>query len=259
MSSPFPGMDPYIEASGMWEDFHGSLLGLMRADLNAHLPEGYTASIELLVWAGDARSRRTSKIGEPDVHVRKDGWTEERETATATLSAPATIVLPRLARRKRKFLKVVDIRTRQVVTVIEVLNPTNKKSGVERAHYLEKRNEYLANNLGFVEIDLLRGGRRPPLGREHPEVSDFYVMVCRPWEFPQAGFWTFGLRDPLPDIPVPVTQELGDTPLDLGSCVKRAYDQGRYASSLSYDEPLKPRLQAEDRDWVRSLLSNRSQ
>jgi hypothetical protein len=26
MRSPFPGMDPYIEASGVWEDFHHNLI-----------------------------------------------------------------------------------------------------------------------------------------------------------------------------------------------------------------------------------------
>ena len=40
MPSPFPGMDPYIETSGLWGDFHGSLLAAVRADLNSHLPDG---------------------------------------------------------------------------------------------------------------------------------------------------------------------------------------------------------------------------
>ena len=32
MKSPFPGMDPYIEGSGLWEDFHNHLVeGIYRA------------------------------------------------------------------------------------------------------------------------------------------------------------------------------------------------------------------------------------
>ena len=27
MKSPFPGMDPYIESCGLWEDFHYGLVG----------------------------------------------------------------------------------------------------------------------------------------------------------------------------------------------------------------------------------------
>ena len=166
-------------------------------------------------------------------------------------------MLPRLARRKRKYIKVVDIRAKKIVTVVEVLSPSNKKGGTDRAVYLEKRNEYLANNLSFVEIDLLRAGTRPPLGKGHPEVIDHYAMVCRSWEFPRAGFWTFGIRDPLPNIPVPVTRDLGDTPLNLRSCVDRAYDEGRYSTALPYDEPLKPRPRHQDRDWIGQILRKR--
>jgi hypothetical protein len=33
--SPFPGMDPYIEACGLWEDFHGDLIAEMKRALAA--------------------------------------------------------------------------------------------------------------------------------------------------------------------------------------------------------------------------------
>jgi Protein of unknown function (DUF4058) len=36
MKSPFPGMDPYIEACGLWEGFHSHLIdkiGLSRAGM----------------------------------------------------------------------------------------------------------------------------------------------------------------------------------------------------------------------------------
>src|SRR5437868_3863160 len=117
MPSPFPGMDPYIEPSGMWGDFHGSLLGAIRADLNAHLPEGYAASIELYVWTGEEEEDERPRLGEPDVFVREDEKGGGREPTAATIAAPSITVLPRLARRKRKYIKVVDIRAKKIVTV----------------------------------------------------------------------------------------------------------------------------------------------
>ena len=258
MPSPFPGMDPYIEASGIWPDFHATLLVAIRADLNAHLPKGFAASIELYVWADDSKQQRTATIAEPDIQVRESNWRDTSEPSIATLSAHTTIVLPALRRKKRRFIKVVDIRTRQVVTVVEVLSPSNKKNGDDRERYLEKRKEYLANDLSFVEIDLLRGGKRPPLGKRHGAIFDYYAMVCRPWEFPRADFWTFGIRDPLPVIPVPVTEELQDTHLNLHACVERSYQEGRYSEDLPYHEPLKPRLRPEDRNWARELITSRS-
>lgn len=257
MPSPFPGMDPYIEPSGMWGDFHGSLLTFIRGELNAHLPEGYVASIELFVWTCEEEQGKRRQVREPDVFVREDETSGGSGLVVETITAPTTIVLPRLTKRKRKYVQVTDIRTKKVVTAIEVLSPSNKKGGTDRGVYLEKRTEYLATKLSFVEIDLLRGGKRPPLGKGHPEVTDYYAMVSRSWEFPRAGVWTFGIRDPLPLLPIPVTADHGATPLNLRACVDLAYDGGRYSTSLPYDEPLRPRPRDQDRGWIAQTLKKR--
>ena len=39
MLSPFPGMDPYLEAPDIWSDLHAALAGEMRAELNLLLPQ----------------------------------------------------------------------------------------------------------------------------------------------------------------------------------------------------------------------------
>src|SRR4051794_1716822 len=58
MPSPFPGMDPYLESQGFWQDFHTSLITYCREALNAALPEHYAALIEerisLVDLSGDA-------------------------------------------------------------------------------------------------------------------------------------------------------------------------------------------------------------
>jgi hypothetical protein len=255
MPSPFPGMDPYIESSGYWGDFHGSMLSAIRAELNQRLPAGYAASIELFVWATEPETARKKHPVEPDVYVREEKRRLRKTATAAALAAPLTIVFPTGQRKRRKHLQIVDARTRRVVTVIELLSPGNKKAGNDREVYLTKRSEYLANRLNVVEIDLLRGGRRLPLGVAAPPIPDYYVLVCRSWEFPRAGVWSFSIRDPLPQIPVPVSSDLPDTLLPLRECVDRAYDEGRYAMALAYDEPLKPRLQQRDAAWARELVA----
>ena len=45
MKSPFPGMDPYIEAEGVWEDFHTDLIAEIRRALAALVPERYFVRI----------------------------------------------------------------------------------------------------------------------------------------------------------------------------------------------------------------------
>lgn len=41
MPSPFPGMDPYTEASGRWEDFHTKFIGEIERTLSPLLPARY--------------------------------------------------------------------------------------------------------------------------------------------------------------------------------------------------------------------------
>src|ERR1700674_2985044 len=41
MGSPFPGMDPYIEISHLWEDFHNHLIDEIYRALSDVLPDRY--------------------------------------------------------------------------------------------------------------------------------------------------------------------------------------------------------------------------
>src|SRR5437016_8856300 len=43
MKSPFPGMDAYIEISGLWGDFHNALIAQIYDRLCTSLPPGYVA------------------------------------------------------------------------------------------------------------------------------------------------------------------------------------------------------------------------
>ena len=41
MPSPFPGMDPYLEAPARWRGVHVSLIATLRGTLNRQLPPDY--------------------------------------------------------------------------------------------------------------------------------------------------------------------------------------------------------------------------
>ena len=45
MPSPFPGMDPYLEAPDIWPGFHAGFLTFTRTALNNVLPSGYVADM----------------------------------------------------------------------------------------------------------------------------------------------------------------------------------------------------------------------
>ena len=151
------------------------------------------------------------------------------------------------------YLVVLDARAREVVTVIELLSPTNKRPGSEgREVMLDKRSALLRGGANWLELDLLRAGPRSGLleGR-----SDYCVALARP-KVRHLQTWFIDLRDPLPVVAVPLKPEDGDAPLDLQAALDVAYDRARYADSVDYAGPVPPPvLRPADALWVAGRLT----
>lgn len=258
MPSPFPGMDPFIESSDRWSSFHIGMVVAISGQLNARLPERFVGSASEYILVQEPARPNRRRDRQPDVYVSKRERQIGSAERAAVATASATMMLPAVEPRRRRYVEVVDRDLRQVVTVIELLSPANKKAGDDRDAYLRKRKEYRAGGLSLVEVDLLRGGRRLPLGTPHPEVRDYYIMVCCSWEHGRADLWTFGMRDPFPLFPIPLTDDTPPAVLDLKPCLDRVYNDARYATELHYDMPLAPRPDKRDAAWVHEILAGRS-
>jgi Protein of unknown function (DUF4058) len=191
-------------------------------------------------------------IGRPDFSVSRGWHGEEVERATAILDAPAYLTLPELDIERESFLEIRDRQNRELIAVVELLSPTNKRPGDHRGQYLTKRNDLLRSPAHLVEIDLLRGGpSMPPVDRPNGPYS---VLVSRAASRPRVGFWPFGLRDPLPTVPVPLKDADGEARLDLRAILDRVYDESGYAYFL-YDHEPDPPLTGDDAEWARALLA----
>ena len=83
---------------------------------------------------------------------------------------------PRHSERHR-FLEVRICETGELVTVIEMLSPSNKAPGRFRDQYLTRRLGLLTSNVHFVEIDFLRGG--PKMWKDKVPGDDYSVLVSR--------------------------------------------------------------------------------
>jgi hypothetical protein len=159
---------------------------------------------------------------------------------------------------RHRYVKIVDGMGKHVITVIEVLSPSNKMPGDDRDAYLAKRGEYLAGGASFIEINLLRGGKQSPMGKPLPPRSDYSVVVSQAAEFPRAGIWPIGLRDRLPSIPVPLAA--GERPLkvDLQVCHDLACRDGQYDRDIDYlAAPPLPPLNRTDEAWLRDVLKQK--
>src|SRR6516225_2657928 len=92
MTSPFPGMDPYIEFSHLWEDFHHDLISEIKGSLASRLPERYVVrtgerSYVSLVESVEEDEERAFL---PDVAVAsRRGATKARRKPKTSAAAPA--------------------------------------------------------------------------------------------------------------------------------------------------------------------------
>lgn len=83
-------------------------------------------------------------------------------------------------------LEIIDADRQAVVTVIEILSPTNKIVGLRgRASYEQKRKEVMTSSTHLVEIDLLREGDHLYC-RELLPAADYYVHVSRRGDRPRG-------------------------------------------------------------------------
>lgn len=252
MPSPFPGMNPYLEREVVWHDFHERFLIFGAGIIGAQVRPDYVVRVDDHVFIDEPVDEPRRAVGRADLGIARTIPAVEHEPDLAVLEAPARIRVPQVDITREVFLEVIDRRSREVVTVIELLSPSNKrKSGVNRLQYLAKRTALLASRTHLVEIDLLRGGEPMP-GEDRPECC-YSVLVSRVEERPDAGFWPLAMADRLPTIPIPLRPPHPDARLDLQELLNRVYDEAGYEYDI-YDGPPVPPLTEAQTEWAAPFL-----
>jgi hypothetical protein len=251
MPSPFPGVDPYLESQGFWPDFHARFITYWADLLGELLPDAYEARIDERVNLVEVRPRPHRRRIEPDVAVTRRG----EEPGVAVLPAPAStptleaVTVPLLIEEEESetYIQILHRPDRSLIAVLELLSPANKEDPGLSA-YRTKRNALVRHLVHLIEVDFLRGGQRPRLGESYP-AGDYYALIARAEQRPNASVSTWGIRQPLPPLPIPL---LGSDPavwVDLASVYNTTYDRGRYARSIDYS--IAPTAVAEaDLPWA---------
>lgn len=253
MPSPFPGMNPYLEHPDVWHGFHGYFCPELAKAVVAELPARYMVRMDENVYLHELSADERRLFGRPDVGVfDRSGTTRgHAPNGSASAVAPAYAQLPAVDLERLPFIEIRDIRSRRLVTVIELLSPANKRPGTDRDAYLTKRARLMHETVNLVEIDLLRGWPRMPM--DGAPTCDYMVTVARPEEWPRVGVWPIGLRDPLPEIPIPLTAPDPDVRVALQPLLHAIYDAGGYERFV-YDGEPEPPLSAADAEWARRLV-----
>ena len=260
MPSPFPGMDPYLEAPSIWPDVHHGLIGGIRAALNPDLLPRYVGRVELRQYLSDDDDPGRQALV-PDLRVERSpgrkGTKRSKPQAVPALTEPLIVATLMDEEVEEAFLKIVHVESEELVTLIEVLSPTNKIRGSRgRKSFMEKRREIVNTDVHWVEIDLLRSGvpsvTDPPL-----PPGDYRILVSRGDRRTRTRYWPVGVRQPLPVIAIPLRGKDAEAPLDLGAVFRTAYDRAAYDVTVDYRKEPQPPLEGDDAQWARELLRGR--
>jgi hypothetical protein len=254
-------MDPYLEDPGLWPDVHHRLISIASELLGERIRPKYYVRIEERVYISDEGDPARTEIM-PDLPVIARPGSQgqvPQPSAMATLEVAEPVEVTTLLDDEihEARLEVIDREQRQVVTVIEVLSPTNKVAGSRgQASYQQKRQEIRSSLTNWVEIDLLRRGV-PFVTRELLPPCEYIVHVS--WKQPRlkALVWPIRLHQRLPVIPIPLRLEDPDAPLDLQAVLTTAYDRAGYDLDIDYRrDPVHP-LPPEYAAWAHQLLQSK--
>ena len=254
MPSPFPGMDPYLENPKMWPDVHNRLIAALGDELSPLLRPSYYVALEERTYLEEPRELLL--LGRPDLTVVDRGG----EEGTSKRSGTPTVVeveLPIGAEVRETFLEVRTASEGEVVTVLELLSPANKRSGTGRRMYLDKRELILSTRTSLVELDLLRAG--DPMPTVGPRVSsDYSLLVSRAHRRPKADLVPFGVRDRIPAFLVPLRRGEDEPAVDLAKVLHSLYDRASYDLRIDYERDPAPPLAPADSEWARALIRERA-
>jgi hypothetical protein len=262
MASPFPGMDPYLEAH--WRDVHHNLITYARDALQEVLPSELRARVEERVVLETPEGIGANPLY-PDLRLI-EGRPQDPRFGPAAVEGIA-VAEPFLVELEHEpltegFIEIIDAESgNRVVTVIEFLSPTNKTSAAGRLQYLRKQSEICGSDTSLVEIDLVRRGAHVlavPLDHLPPRrQTPYMVCVRRPWVRGKAEVYSIHLSQRLPTIKVPLRQTDADVPLDLQTLIDRCYRMGRYEGDLDYRRDPDPPLTGADAKWADQLLRSK--
>jgi Protein of unknown function (DUF4058) len=253
MASPFPGMNPYLETPELWPEVHHLLISILAETLNSQLLPRYRVAVEKRVYQSDGDD--TLFVGIPDATVERFRNAPAYTNAPASVAIPVTVMLPMPLEIREGYLEVRDVATKEVVTVIEVLSPSNKRAGRGRDAYETKRRDILVSQTHLVEIDLLRGGDAMPYS-SNLTTHQYRILISRSQQRPRADLYGFNLRDPIPAFPLPLRSQDSEPVIDLHALLDLVYDRAGYAVMIDYQQSPLPALSESDWIWSKQILQS---
>ena len=258
MPNPFPGMNPYLESPDFWRAVHNRLIVAIADLLTPQLLPKYLVDIEQRIY--QISGEDALLIGIPDVTIQRSLTPKAETNSNVAIAAPPAqslkVRIPFMVEVKESYLQVIETETKKVVTVIEVLSPTNKRPGKGREMYEEKREKVFGSRTNMVEIDLLRSYQPLPVFGNEIE-ANYRILVSRANQKPFGDLYLFNLPDMIPQFPLPLRAGDVEPIVDLQALVNGVYDRAAYDFRIDYTATPVPPLSEADATWADGLLEER--
>ncbi len=235
MLSPFPGIDPYLEQPTFWSSFHSRLIVAIADAIEPQLGSQYYIEVETRTYQSDSDDGLLIGIPDAAVFFRQSAPTSESTTSESVVvqTRPEQVTLPVPQIVNERYLEVRAISTDEVITVIEILSPKNKRSGEGQTAYEKKRSLTLSSATNLVELHLLRGGKPMSMtGNRSP--TAYRILVGRGHTRPIADLYGLTIQEILPNFPLPLKPEDTELTIPLQQIFNGVYERGRYFSRIDY-------------------------
>jgi hypothetical protein len=214
-------MDPYLEDEKLWPAFHHQLVQCLNHILLPGLIDRYRARVGQRHYATE-QALFTSIVREE---------------------------------HSEEFIEIRQRNDGRLVTLVDLVSPTNRTTDAGKQAYLKKRNDCKAGGTSLVEIDLvLQGQPMLDYSREGLPDWDYAVTVTRSTQPERYEIYTATLQKRLPRFRLPLAPDDRDTVLDLHAAFTRCYDQGSFAAKIDYQRDPSTRVSEDDRKWLAELL-----
>jgi Protein of unknown function (DUF4058) len=221
MSSPFPGMNPYLEEPAIWPLFHQQLITALYQILLPGLVDRY-------------RSRLVPRQYVCEMPLFTSVVREEHREET------------------------IEIRHRsdgRLITLIDVVSPANKATESGRQAYLQRRRSALAEHANLAEIDLvLQGKMMVDYPVEDLAERDYGVVVTRANQPNRPDHYPCPLQKRLPKFRLPMAGDDKEVIVDLHTTFLRSFEQGSFAEQLDYSRDPTTKLAPEKLEWLDAFL-----
>ncbi len=253
-------MDPYLEQPAFWSSFHARLIVAIADAVAPQILPKYYIEVETRTYSEDEDSELL--IGIPDAAVLSASGERplsqelgSESARVATQSRPQRVQLPTRLEVRERYLEVRELGTDALITVIELLSPSNKRTGKGRVAYEEKRQRVLDSASHFVELDLLRGGGAMRMVGALSD-WDYRILISRSQERPDADLYGFVLQESIPGFPLPLKVGEAEPWVELQPILNGVYDRAGYKYRLNYRQPVSPpALLAVNQAWVDQILA----